>query len=235
MLKQGFLLPFSSSLWENCPVEKIVEIIVILEKRYGIPENNHPRDPLTELVFTILSQNTTDINRDRAFKRLTSQFPSWGAALDAPLPGIEDAIRVGGLGAQKSRRIKEILFDIKREHGSLSLEFLRELNPVEAKERLLSFKGVGHKTASIVLLFSLGMPAFPVDTHIYRVSRRLGLVPERLSEKRSHELLEKIVPAEKYYSFHRNLISLGKELCKPKKPKCHLCPLEGICAFAMKP
>ncbi len=169
---------------------------------YGRPEWRNPLPPLDELVSTILSQNTNDTNRDRAFQALRQRFPTWEAVRDADEQEVIDAIRPAGLGNQKGPRIQNVLREITRQRGELSLDFLAQLPDAEALEWLMTFKGVGPKTASIVLLFSLGKPAFPVDTHIYRVSGRLGLRPDNMSADQAHAHLGQLFPAETYYAAH---------------------------------
>lgn len=191
-------------------------------------------DPLSELIFTILSQNTSDVNRDRACESLRSRFPTWEAVLRADVGDIEEAIRIGGLAAIKAPRIKSILEHIRGEHRALNLEFLREMPVAEARQWLMSLKGVGHKTASCVLLFSLGKPALPVDTHVHRVTRRLGLVPTKSSAERTNTLLEAMVPPELYYPFHVNIIAHGRQVCHAQRPKCSACALAHLCDFTDK-
>lgn len=200
-----------------------------LEKRYGLPRPRARKDPLSELIFTILSQNTSDINRDRAYTNLVGAFPKWEMLLDAPLPKIAETIKVGGLSNIKAERIKELLLEIRERYGRLPLGFLKSLPVAEIKKVLLSFKGVGPKTAACVILFSLGKAAFPVDTHIFRVTRRLGIVPARATRERAHEIMEKVVPANKYHSFHINLIKLGRTVCLPGRPRYDECPLKELC------
>ncbi len=187
--------------------------------------------PVDELVSTILSQNTNDLNRDRAFKALRAALPSWEAVRDAPPAAIVEAIRPAGLANQKGPRIQAVLQAITRERGRLDLRFLRRLPPDEALAWLMRFKGVGNKTASIVLLFSLGMPAFPVDTHIYRVSGRLGLRPPRASLQQAHDLLARTFPPETYYAAHLNLIRHGREVCRARNPACPACVLRRLCPY----
>ena len=209
----------------------ISRIIASLEACFGIPEEIKPKDPLSELIFTILSQNTTDKNRDRAYENLTRRFGRWEDVMYADASEIEHEIRVGGLGPQKSRRIKAILEEIYAKRRSLSLDYLADLGVDDARRELLSFVGVGQKTAAIVLLFSLGRPAFPVDTHILRVTRRLGLIPQKADASKAHQILGDLVPPEKYYPAHINLIRLGRTLCRPKNPRCADCPLMASCPF----
>lgn len=210
---------------------KINEIIKRLERRFGRPKLKPRMDPLSELIFTILSQNTSDINRDRAFANLRAAFPRWGLLLEASISQIIKAIRAGGLANIKAGRIKELLLEIKARYGRLSLAPLKTLPLAEIKKSLLSFKGVGPKTAACVILFSLSKPAFPVDTHIFRITRRLGMVPLAASPEKAHEIMEKMVPTKKYYSFHINLIKLGRAICLSRKPRCEICPLKELCCY----
>lgn len=192
----------------------------------------HPRlDPLSELIFTILSQNTSDINRDRAWMRLKARFPTWESVLAADAAELAEAIRPGGLANVKAPRIQEALRVIKRERGEFTLDFLAEMEVDEAKQWLTSLSGVGPKTAAIVLLFSLGKPAFPVDTHVHRVSRRLGLIGTKTSREKAHEVLEELLPPEIYYTFHLNLIAHGREVCKAQQPRCTTCVLQEHCDY----
>lgn len=218
-------------MWENLPVSTIEDIIRRLEAFFGVPQRGEPKDPLSELIFTILSQNTTDMNRDRAYERLRGRFPDWEDVLRADLSEIEDAIRVGGLGPQKSKRIKAILAEIYAKTGVLSLGYLANLPPDQARRELLAFNGVGEKTAAVVLLFALGMPAFPVDTHILRVTGRLGLIPPNSDAGSAHARLGALIAPDKYYPTHINLITLGRTLCKPRKPRCAECPLQPLCPY----
>ena len=204
----------------------------ILLDYYGQPTWRDPLPPLDELISTILSQNTNDTNRDRAFHSLRERFPTWEGVRDGDPSMVMDAIRTAGLANQKGPRIQQILRDITAERGSLDISFLSGLPLEEARAWLLKFKGVGPKTTAIVLCFSLGRPAFPVDTHIYRVSGRLGLRPGEMSVEAAHPHLESLLPPEAYYASHLNLIRLGRELCSPRKPACPRCPLHSICQFA---
>ena len=199
---------------------------------YGQPTWRNPLPPVDELVSTILSQNTNDINRDRAFESLRRHFPTWEAVREAEPGYVIAAIRMAGLANQKGPRIQKVLQEITRERGMLDLNFLKDLPLEEARAWLMKFKGVGPKTAAIVLLFSLGRPAFPVDTHIYRVTGRLGLRPEKMTVEETHIHLEKLFPPETYYAAHLNIIQLGREICAARKPACERCPLLEICNYA---
>jgi endonuclease III len=202
-----------------------------LVRIYGLPEWRDPLPPLDELVSTILSQNTNDRNRDQAYVALRKRFPTWEGVREAPEGEVVEAIRPAGLGNQKGPRIQAVLREITRQRGRLDLDFLRDLPDEEARAWLMNFKGVGPKTASIVLLFSLGKPAFPVDTHIYRVSGRLGLRPEHMDVEQSHTYLAGIFPEETYAAAHLNLIRLGREICHARKPDCKNCPLTDLCCY----
>ncbi len=199
---------------------------------YGHPEWRMPLPPLDELVSTILSQNTNDRNRDRAFAALRERFPTWETVRDADEQAVVEAIRPAGLANQKGPRIQNVLREITAQRGELNLDFLADLPAEEAHAWLLNFKGVGPKTAAIVLQFSLGKPAFPVDTHIYRVTGRLGLRPAKMTVEQAHPHLAKLFPPEAYYPVHLNLIRLGREICQARRPNCPVCPLRDICDFA---
>jgi endonuclease-3 len=198
-------------------------------KFYGYPEWRAPNPPLDELISTVLSQSTNDANRDRAFAALRERWPTWQAVRQAPLPEILEAIRSAGLASQKGPRIQEILQRTFAERGTLDLEFLRQKSREDAESWLRKLPGVGPKTASIVMLFSLGIPAFPVDTHVYRVTGRLGLRPAGQSYALAHKHLEGLFPPPDYAAVHLNLIRLGREICQARRPKCSICPLRRMC------
>ncbi len=208
----------------------ISQIIVELERVYGIPRVKHS-NPLDELILTILSQNTNDTNSDRAMASLKKRFPTWKAVMQARKRTVSQAIRTGGLGNIKADRIQKTLKEIYQRNGRLELQFLKRLSVEEAKQYLRSFKGVGPKTAACVLLFSCQAPAFPVDTHIKRIGGRTGLLPEDVSDEKAHEIMEKLVPREKYLSLHINLIRHGRATCRPQNPKCHACCIADYCAY----
>lgn len=200
---------------------------------YGEPKWRHPLPPLDELISTILSQNTNDRNRDRAFEALRARFPNWEAVRDAPVEEVMEAIRPAGLANQKAPRLQQVLRAITQQRGTLDLNFLAEMPLEEARRWLMQFKGVGPKTAAIVLLFSLGRPAFPVDTHIYRVTGRIGLRPSKMSVEEAHSFLEALFPPETYYAAHLNLIRLGREVCQARRPQCERCPIRPWCEYGM--
>jgi len=207
---------------------KALVIHQLLVEEYGQREW-HPREPLSVLISAILSQNTSDVNRDQAWRRLKERFPTWESLLAADSAEIAEAIRPGGLANIKAPRIKKVLQTIKQERGELTLDFLAEMDVDQAKRWLTSLNGVGPKTAAIVLLFSLGKPAFPVDTHVHRVSRRLGLIGPKTTREQAHDALEKLLPPEIYYTFHLNLIAHGREVCKSQQPRCATCVLQQHC------
>lgn len=201
---------------------------------YGMPEWRNPLPALDELVSTILSQNTNDRNRDLAFNHLRSALPTWEQVRDAGPEQVIEAIRIAGLANQKGPRIQAVLRQITQERGSLDLSFLAEMPTQEAAAWLMRFNGVGPKTAAIVLVFSLGKAAFPVDTHIYRVTGRIGLHPEKMSVEDAHPYLAAQFPPAEYGPAHLNLIRLGREICHARKPDCPRCPLRDICDFAQR-
>jgi endonuclease-3 len=210
--------------------DRILRIYRRLAVEYGEPQWT-PRDPVAVLVATILSQNTNDRNRDRAYERLRERFPTWEAVRDAPLEDVIAAIRPAGLAPTKAPRIQETLRRIWAERGEFSLDFLADMPLETARAWLLSIPGIGPKTAAIVLLFAFGRPAFPVDTHIHRVCRRLGLIPARATREQAHTLLEDLIPPDLYYPLHLNLIALGRDVCHPRNPECGRCVLRDECDF----
>ena len=186
---------------------------------------------LEELVRTVLSQNTNDRNRDRAWRSLRQRFPNWEAAARARRPDLVAAIRVAGLAEQKAEWIQALLRRVRESEGRYSLARVCRMPVDEAREYLLSFRGVGDKTAACVILFACGRPAFPVDTHILRVSRRLGLLPVKATAHEAHQRLGKMVPAKWRYEFHLNLIAHGRAVCRARKPDCPVCCLKERCRF----
>jgi endonuclease III len=196
---------------------------------YGDPTWHPPLPPLDELVSTILSQNTNDRNRDLAYNSLRARFPTWEAVRDAPVEEVMDAIRIAGLANQKGPRMQQVLREITAERGKLDLEFLRDLPVEEARAWLLKFNGVGPKTAAIVLQFSLGKPAFPVDTHVHRVTGRLGLRPENMNAEQAHAWFEALFSPAVYGPAHMNIIRLGREICHARNPQHDICPVADLC------
>jgi endonuclease-3 len=209
----------------------IHHIIQNLERAFGVPVNWHSSDPLDVLVQVILSQATSDINSDRAFAALKKRFPSWDAALRARESTIAATIRSGGLANQKAAVIKNLLKQIKATRGALDLSFLHELPKDEAVKYLAQFRGIGPKTIACTLLFACQKEIFPLDTHIFRVLRRVGLLPQKCAAARAHEIMDALVPKGKFYSFHVNLIRLGRTLCRPQRPQCERCPIVEYCDY----
>lgn len=201
----------------------------LLERAYGPADWQPDEDPLGELIATILSQNTSDVNSHRAYASLQRRFPTWEAVLAAPRKDIEDAIRAGGLARTKSDRIQRILAQIAK-RGPLNLDHLRALPDDEAERALLAYDGVGLKTARCVLLFSLGRDVFPVDTHIERILKRLGAVPDSLSADKTHRFIAPYVPKGRAYPMHIHLIAHGRRVCRPRKPECAGCVLRRLCS-----
>jgi len=210
------------------------QINAILREYYGEPPRRNSVDPLSELVAVVLSQHTSDVNSERAFDSLRARFPDWESVRRAPTAELAEAIRSGGLATIKAVRIQRILNQILAARGELSLDFLRTLPLAEARAFLRGLDGVGPKSAACVLLFSLDQPAMPVDTHVHRVARRLGLIDARTSAEAAHEQLEAMVPPDEVYSFHVNLIQHGRAICKAPRPRCPECPVNALCPYPGK-
>ena len=199
-----------------------------LRNRFGIPAPPEKLPPLDELIKTILSQNTNDRNRDYAFYALKERFPRWIDILSSAPGELERIIAPAGLASKRSRTLRDLL---SRIYGGEREDFpdLCAMDPGQAFQSLVSIKGVGPKTASCVLLFSCGLPAFPVDTHIHRVTGRLGLLPEKADRLKAHNILGNFFSAPHYLEIHLNLIRLGREICRPRNPDCGTCPLNEGC------
>lgn len=210
---------------------KYQHIAAALADLYGYPAWRQRLPPVDELVDCILSQSTSDINRDKAFALLKGRFPSWEAVRDAPVEQVIDTIRPAGLANQKGPRIQEVLREITRQRGSITLAFLEPMSVDDARGWLTSLNGVGPKTAAIVLLFAMNKPAFPVDTHVHRVSQRLGLIGAKVNAEQAHPLMEAIVPPDRYYQAHLNIIEHGRKVCQARRPLCEPCPLTAWCDY----
>ena len=180
---------------------------------------------IDELIFTVLTQNTSDLNAERAYDSLRKVLPTWGQVIEAETSQVAEAIKHGGLSNQKSVRIQKILVEILKRLGHFELEFLADRPLEEAREWFTSLPGVGPKTAAVVMVFSLKMPAFPVDTHIHRVSKRLGLIEEKTTADQAHPIMEELLPEDDRYDMHMLLITHGREICKARIPQCPRCPL----------
>ncbi len=214
------------------PRDRLKAAVLLLREHFGEPASPEPGDPLDALVATILSQNTSDTNSSRAFARLKQRFPQWEDVLKSPPGDLEEAIRPGGLASSKAPRIREALLRILTERGELSLDLLRGLDDGAAMEWLRSLPGVGPKTAACVLLFALGRPVFPVDTHVHRVAMRLGLAPPKTPPGALQELLRDLSAPEDRFTGHVLMVRLGREVCRPRRPRCGACPLQDVCPSA---
>lgn len=208
--------------------------LALLKRTFGRPRLGRRHAPLDELILTVLSQHTSDVNRDRAYAALRGRFRGWEDVLKARRADVERAIRAGGLARTKSRVIQEILRRVLEDQGRLDLGMLRTMPLAEARAYLLGLRGVGEKTACCVLLFACGRPAFPVDTHIHRIARRLGWVPAKATPQRTHAILAGLIPKTRYLEAHLNLISLGRQICRARAPRCPACPLRRLCRYAAR-
>lgn len=216
--------------------ERLLEVNRLLADVYGRPTWHSHGPPLDELIATVLSQHTSDSNTARSFAALRAHFPTWDAVITAPTGEVADAIRSGGLADMKAPRIQHILREVQLQTGDLFLDWLKSEPLVDARGWLLSLPGVGPKTAACVLLFSMGLPVMPVDTHVHRVSRRLGLIDPRVSAEVAHHALEKLIGPNRdlMYALHLNLIQHGRKTCKSRRPVCNRCCLSTICPSAHK-
>lgn len=217
---------------ERAAGEKPIRYIIQnLERAYGVPENKRASDPLDMLIQVILSQATSDTNSHRTFAALKARFKTWDETLGARVSTIAATIRSGGLANQKAAVIKSVLRQIKDEHGTLDLGFLHDFSAAEAVRYLSQFRGIGPKTIACTLLFACRKEVFPLDTHIFRILRRVGLIPQKCTDKRAHEIMDHLVPRGKFYSFHVNLIRHGRTLCRPRDPLCERCPIVEYCDY----
>jgi endonuclease-3 len=214
--------------------KKINRINRLLISFFGIPKKNkkYP-DPVDMLIGTILSQNTNDKNSYRAYQNLTRKYKTWDEVAKLTPSSIERIIRIAGLGKQKSKTINNVLRGLKKKNGKIKLNFINKQDDKSVIDELVKFDGVGVKTASCVLLFSMNRNVCPVDTHVHRTLNRIGLVNTKTPDKTFNELFGQI-PAGAAHSFHTNLIRLGREICKPAKPNCTICPLERYCYYDLK-
>ena len=225
---------FSDEYIERIKEEKPFEYIVQnLENTFGEPYLSEKSDPLAMLVNIILSQATSDANSDRTFRNLRMRCKTWEDVLAADERQLADVIRLGGLANQKAKVIKDLLNQIKEAHGTLSLDFVEKMPGEEARDYLLKFRGIGPKTVACTLLFACHKEVFPLDTHIFRVFRRMGVLPEKITDLKAHKLLDELAPKGKFYSLHVNLIRLGRQICRPKEPLCDRCPLVEYCDYGL--
>ena len=223
---------WAASVADEKPVGYIVQN---LERAYGEPVNKWTGwDVLDMLVAVILSQATSDANSDRTYDALKQRFPTWDSVLRARESTLVETIRLGGLANQKAAVIRGLLRQVKERHGSFDLSFLRGLPAAEAVAYLASFRGVGPKTAACTLLFACATEVFPLDTHIFRILRRVGLLPAQGSDEFAHRVMNRLVPAGRFYSFHVNLIRHGRKLCRPRDPLCERCPIVEYCDYGQE-
>jgi endonuclease-3 len=221
----------------NAMRDKVDHVYVLLIEMYGVPPWEPDGDALGGLIATVLSQHTSDTNSARAYAALIARYPSWEAVRDAPLDEVAAAIRVGGLARIKAQRIQAILRELSERmareglDGPLALDMLDAMEPEQAQTYLRTFPGVGPKTAACVLLFSLGKAAFPVDTHVWRVTKRLGLIGPRVSAEAAHTFLLRLIPADWRHTMHVNLIRHGRERCHARQPECQRCDLRPECLY----
>lgn len=211
-------------------MSKLARVSDALDREYGRQKWTDREPVLDELIGTILSQNTTSANSRKAFARLRERFPTWESAMRAPTEEIADAIRPGGLANRKAPRIKAILSQVYDRQANLDIDWVADLPNAEAMEYLMEFDGVGRKTAACVLMFGLGRPVLPVDTHVHRVSTRLGLIG-RVSAEKAHDILGSMVPAERVYSFHVNMVTHGRRVCHARSPECERCIIREECDY----
>jgi endonuclease-3 len=210
---------------------KYARIAALLREEYSYPTWRQHLPPVDELVNTILSQNTSDTNRDVAFEALVARFPTWEAVRDADPEAVIETVRPAGLANQKGPRIQAALRYLTETQGRITLDHLKEMPIEEAKAWLTAINGIGPKTAAIILLFAMNKPAFPVDTHVHRVTRRLGLIGKKTNAEKAHVELEEIVPPEDYYAFHLQVIRHGRTVCHARAPKCGICVVQDECDY----
>lgn len=222
------------------PTAHLVRVYKLLIDTYGEPKNEPDYDPLGGLVGTILSQHTSDINSDRAYQQLRATFPTWEEVRDAPTHEVAGAIRSGGLANIKAPRIKNTLLTLtewqQSQGGSKSLsdflyDELTRRSPEEARQYLRSIPGVGPKTAACVLMFDMDLPVMPIDTHVHRVSKRLGVIGPTVNADQAHDVFARITPPDWIYTLHVNLIRHGRQICHAQRPACEKCTLFSECAY----
>ncbi len=219
-------------LYSNAELAQKRRLVFEVDRRlyqyFGDPQFQR-REPLHELILTILSQNTSDHNRDMAFRRFKAEFPTWEDAASASADKIEASIRSGGLAKQKSLRIKEILNWVNEQSGEYSLDWLKDFPWETAMVKLISINGVGIKTAAVVMCFGFNAPVFPVDVHIHRICRRLNLAPNNGTPEKTHWYMQPLIPQGRWKELHLNMLKLGRQFCRPASPLCIQCPISNIC------
>ncbi|MEX0992321.1 MAG: endonuclease III [Actinomycetota bacterium] len=213
----------------NATSRRARAILERLRRRFGDLAPPRSADPLDELILTVLSQHTSDLNAERAFGDLRAAYNGWSEVVAARPEAVADTIRSGGLADTKAPRIQAILREVDEREGSLDLERLRGMDDAEARSYLTSLPGVGPKTAAVVLSFALGRDTLPVDTHVHRVTQRLGMVPRRVSAEKADRMLHDLVPDGLRTPLHVGLIRLGRETCTARRPACDTCPLSDLC------
>lgn len=221
---------FIERIKEEKPFKYIVQN---LESTFGEPRLAPKSDPLAMLINIILSQATSDANSERTFQNLKNRFKTWEKVLAADETDIADAIRLGGLANQKAKVIKDLLGQIKSSRKRLSLKFVEKMPDEAARDYLQNFRGIGPKTVACTLLFACHKEVFPLDTHIFRVFKRIGILPEKITDAKAHRLLDELAPPGKFYSLHVNLIRLGRKICRPREPLCEQCPLIEYCDYGL--
>ncbi|MDP8205590.1 MAG: endonuclease III [Candidatus Electryonea clarkiae] len=224
----------NSEIDEKALTAKVDRLVRKFEHEKGALSFKSPADPMAGLVNTLLSHNTTDKNRDRAYASLIEKYPTWEEVHKAPVEELAGIIRVAGLNRQKAERLKGLLGYLKDTQGAYSVDFLREMNFDQAVDALGHLKGIGFKTLAVVMCFNLGVDVFPVDTHVHRLSKRLGLVPEKYDAVKTFKALRPRIPAEKSYQFHLHLIQYGREICHARKPECGKCFVKDECPYYLK-
>jgi len=222
----------SGSALPNATRRRLRAIHARLARRFGDLDPPRAVDPLDELVLTVLSQHTSDLNAERAFDAMRAAYPSWQAVVDAPGAEIADVIRSGGLANTKAPRIQGILREVRAREGDFTLDALGSMSDEEARRYLTSLPGIGPKTAAVVLSFALGRDAMPVDTHVHRVTKRMGIIPPNASAEKADRLLHELVPDGLRTPLHVGFIRLGREICKAPTPRCARCPLHDLCPTA---
>jgi len=209
-------------------------IVQNLENTFGEPQPPPKSDALAMLIGVILSQATTDVNSRRTYQNLRKRFKNWENVLAAENGEVAEAIKLGGLANQKTKVIKDLLQKLKETRSTLSLKFIEKMPDEEARDFLQNFRGIGPKTVACTLLFACHKEVFPLDTHIFRVVKRMGILPERVTDTKAHRFLDELVPKGKFYSLHVNLIRLGRKICRPREPLCEQCPLIEYCDYGLK-
>jgi endonuclease III len=212
-------------------LKQIIKIDRLLAEEYGRKKFSGGDDPLTELVRTILSQNTNDTNRDRAFESLKAAYPTWEKLAEAPVGKVAATIKVAGLAQTRAARISKLLKAIYKTRGNYDLDFLKDWQEEAIREYLSALEGIGPKTVACVMAFSLGRNVMPVDTHVYRVSQRLGIIPPRMSVAAAHVYLDSLKSTLSLYQFHLNLIAHGRQICHARTPECPRCVIKANCAY----